>query len=431
VIMIICLPLVGTLLYFWIGINRVKRRALDLRGWQVRRPKGEGDPIPAGAHAALAISGRVNLDPLRKGNKIELLVNGEQAFPAMLGAIRDAKESISLETYIFDNDPAGREFAQALCEASERGVEVRILVDAVGARYSFPSIFRQLHGAHLKATRFMETLFPWRYHYSQLRNHRKLLVVDGQVGFLGGMNLRQGHLVTKAPAAAAIQDLHFRCLGPVVADLQHVFAADWEFASLERLEGPLWFPALAHHKGSSVARVLTDGPDADIGKLRWTLLGAISVARKSVRILTPYFVPDQALLDSLGIAALRGVRVEIVLPERNNVVLVQWASQALLWQLLERGIRVFATHAPFDHSKLFLVDDSWAMIGSANWDARSLRLNFELGLEIEDTSLVNELDATFARKRDAGREVTLEDVDSRPVWMRLRDGTARLFTPYL
>jgi len=431
VILIVFVPLLGTLLYFWIGINRVKRRALGLRGKRARKPTGESPPPPPGAHTALAVSGRVNRDPLRAGNRVRMLVNGDEAYPAMLDAIRTAKTSVALATYIFDNDAVGREFADALNEAAARGVQVRVLVDAVGARYSFPSIFRRF-ARPVRAARFLDTVFPWRFHYSQLRNHRKILVCDGSVAFLGGMNIRLGHVLARAEPGHAVADLHFSVTGPVVADILRVFAADWEFAARERLEGEAWLPPATSAKaGDTLARIVTDGPDEDIGKLRWTLLGAISVAKESVRILTPYFVPDQALIDSLALAALRGIRVEIVLPEHNNVFLVQWASSALLWQLLERGCRVYATPPPFDHSKLFLVDDRWALVGSANWDARSLRLNFEVGLELDDPELLRELDREFARKRSHAREITLGAQDGRPLWTRLRDGTARLFSPYL
>jgi cardiolipin synthase len=400
VILIVFVPLVGTLLYFWIGINRVKRRARGLRGLR-RAPEGEGIPIPPGSHAALEISGRINRLPLRAGNRVELLVNGEEAYPRMLKAIGEARRSLSLATYIFDNDSAGREFAAALVAASARGVAVRVLVDAVGSRYSFPSIFPRLKGEHLRAARFLDTIFPWRFHYSQLRNHRKILIADGELGFVGGMNIRAGHLV-KTVGKDATQDFHFEVRGPVVHEIQRLFAEDWEFASGEALKG-----------------------------VRWTLLGAISVAQESVRILTPYFVPDQTLLQTLGLAVLRGVRVEIVLPEKGNVAMAQWACQSLLWQVLERGCHVFLTPGPFDHSKLFLIDDAWALVGSPNWDARSLRLNFEIGLELEDPAFVSTLSAAFALKRQSGREFTLQDADSRPWWGRLRDGTARLFSPYL
>lgn len=428
VILIIFVPLLGTLLYFWIGINRVRRRARNMRARR-RNRVAASSPVPSESHPALLISGRINHGPLCAGNRVELLVNGEEAYPRMLRAIREAKRTLSLATYIFDNDYAGREFAAALVEASARGVEVRVLVDAVGARYSFPSIFSRLKGEHLKSARFLDTILPWRFHYSQLRNHRKILVKDGETGFVGGMNIRAGHLVARA-GKEATQDLHFEVHGPVVREIQRAFAEDWEFAARETLEGEAWFPPLAA-AGPTRARVVTDGPDEDMEKLRWTLLGAISVARHSVRILTPYFVPDQTLLQMLGLAVLRGVRVEIVLPEKGNVVLVQWACQSLLWQVLERGCHVYLTPGPFDHSKLFLIDDAWALVGSPNWDARSLRLNFEIALELEDPACVTTLAAAFAQKRQGGREFTLREADERPWWGRLRDGTARLFSPYL
>ena len=161
------------------------------------------------------------------------------------------------------------------------------------------------------------------------------------------------------------------------------------------------------------------------------MLSALACSKERVRILTPYFVPDAGLITALCMAALRGVKVEIVLSEANNLRLVKWASQAMLWQVLERGCRVFMTPAPFDHSKLMLVDDAWCLVGSANWDARSLRLNFEVGVECEDKELATTLHAIVDKKLEGAHEVTLAEVDGRSTAVRFRDGVARLFSPYL
>jgi cardiolipin synthase len=224
--------------------------------------------------------------------------------------------------------------------------------------------------------------------------------------------------------------LHFRIEGPVVAQLQEVFADDWFFTTGEALRGDAWFPKLSE-RGTIIARGIADGPDEDFEKLRWTILGALSVAQKSVRVLTPYFLPDQALISALNLAAMRGVAVDIILPSRGNLPFVQWATFAMLWQLLERGCRVWLTPPPFDHSKLMLIDSQWALLGSANWDPRSLRLNFEFNLECYDTSLVRALDALLQQKLAAARELGLADVDGRSLPIRLRDGIARLWTPFL
>ncbi len=336
---------------------------------------------------------------------------------------------MALSTYIFDNDVAGRMFLDALERAVFRGVQVRVLVDAVGARYSFPPIVGELHRRDVRVARFGRTLLPWRMPYMNLRNHRKLLVVDGAVGFTGGMNIRDECLLERAPHRPT-QDLHFRLEGPAVRQLLGTFVEDWAFTTGERLEGEEW-SAPETSPGVVVARGITDGPDHDLGKARFVYLGALACAQRLVRIVTPYFLPDSALITALSVTALRGVRVEILLPEVNNQALVHWAATHQLWQVLERGCRVYYTRPPFDHSKLMLVDEGWALFGSANWDPRSLRLNFEFDVECYDRGLVNCLSGIVDRKLDAARRVRLDDVNGRPLPVRLRDGVARLAAPYL
>ncbi len=262
-----------------------------------------------------------------------------------------------------------------------------------------------------------------------MRTHRKILVVDGRAGFTGGMNIRAGNCLKKHPRQP-VQDIHFRVRGPVITRLQEAFADDWLFTTGEALRGDSWFPE-PQACGTVLARGIADGPDEDFEKLLWTLLGALSIARRSVRIVTPYFLPDAAILSSLNLAAMRGVKVEILLPSENNLPVVQWASRAMWWQVLEHGCRIWLTQPPFDHSKLMIVDGCWALVGSANWDARSLRLNFEYNLECYDAALAGRLEALIESKRAGAREVTMKDVDSRGLPIRLRDGVARLLAPYL
>ncbi|HUB86623.1 MAG TPA: cardiolipin synthase [Verrucomicrobiae bacterium] len=430
-------PLFGPILYLALGVNRIRRRAIKLGVHETFRravPEnlGESEPISAEhlKHIARVVS-RVVKQPLTVGNRIEPLVNGDETFPAMLAAIESAKISISLCTYIFDNDASGKKFAAALQRAVQRGVQVRVLVDSAGARYSFPPVTWKLRHIGVPCARFLPaSIFtPWRVATLNLRNHRKSLVVDGEIAFTGGMNLRHGNVLADKPKHP-VQDLHFRVAGPVVEELQEAFANDWAFVTGEILDGEIWFSKL-RETGDVIARAVPDGPDGDFENARLTFLAALAEAQTSVQILTPYFLPDPALISALNLAALRGVRVDILLPEKNNLPYVHWASRSLWWQVLERGCKIWLTPPPFDHSKLMIVDGHWVLFGSANWDARSLRLNFELNVECYGQEFAGEMEKIVCKKISAAREVTLSEVDRRPLPGKLRDAVARQFSPFL
>ncbi len=435
-------PMLGTIVYLIFGVNRIRRRAVVLRGGLDRyRAEVEHAACPPGTlethlpesrshfHMLARLVGNVVDRPLLPGNRVELLEGGDEAYPAMLEAIRGAQTSVSLVSYIFAADATGLEFARALGEAVRRGVAVRVLVDAMGARYSWPTIARALRREGVPQARFLPPFAPWHPLSFNMRTHRKILVVDGRLGFTGGMNIRGCHRLRQAPRRP-VQDVHFRVSGPVVTHLQEVFADDWLFATGEALRDARWFPPLGP-AGRVLARGVPDGPDENFEKLRWTLLGALAIARRSVRIVTPYFLPDQSLLAALSLAAMRGVRVDILLPARSNLPLVHCASRAQWRQVLEHGCRLWLMPPPFDHSKFMLVDDCWALLGSANWDARSLRLNFEFNLECYDVDLVQRLDRLFESKRTAARPVMPADREGQSLAARLRDGLAHLLMPYL
>ena len=432
------LPLFGPILYLVLGVNRIRRRAIKLAVHKTLSrtiPENLGEPEHDGAeHLKLLarVVSRVTAQPLTTGNKITPLINGDEAFPAMLTAIDSARKSISLCSYIFDNDPTGKEFVAALQRAVERKVQVRVLVDAAGTRYSWPPITWQLKHAKIPYARFLpaSVFTPWRVATINLRNHRKSLIVDGTLAFTGGMNIRHGNVLASKPKSP-VQDLHFRVEGPTVTQLQEAFANDWAFTADEILDGDLWFPE-CQESGDIIARVIPDGPDADFDNLRQTLLAALAEAQTSVKIVTPYFLPDIVLISAMNLASLRGVRVDIILPSVNNLPFVHWASRALWWQVMERDCHVWLTPPPFDHSKLMIVDNHWVLLGSANWDARSLRLNFELNLECYGRQFAQEMeDKIIAKKLAGAREVTIQQVDARSFPTKLQDACARLFSPYL
>ena len=434
-------PVLGPVLYSVFGINRIKRRATQLRagglqftsdGQRTAEDVATTEQVAAAAHHLVALERlvrRVTERALTRGNSVRPLVNGEEAFPAMIGAIDAAERTVALSTYVFNHDPAGEMFVAALARAVRRGVEVRVLIDAVGARYSRLPIAGALRQRGIQVARFLRTVLPWRMQYMNMRNHRKLLVTDGRVGFTGGMNISEGNFV-RGSTRAPIQDIHFCVTGPVVAHMQAVFAEDWAFTAGEVLAGEGWFPPL-EPVGQVLSRGVSHGPDIDIDKLPVVLSGALSCARESIRIVTPYFLPDESMINALNVASLRGVDVRIVLPEVNNLPPVAWAATAQLPPMLERGCRFFLSPGPFDHSKLLILDGVWSLVGSANWDPRSFRLNFEFNLECYDRVLAGSLARLADDKAARGRPITLADVARRGLPTQLRDGIARLASPYL
>jgi len=428
-------------LYLVFGINRIERKAKSLRRAGKLKPESVGrffrhaeearlgEHVPEHIAQIAELGNRLTAHSLTAGNLIEPLVNGDAAFPAMLEAIELAQKSIALCSYIFDNDSAGRKFVDALDAAHRRGVEVRVLIDAVGSRYSWMPAVKLLRERNVPAALFNPTFGFTHFVYANLRNHRKIMVVDGRTGFTGGMNIRAGNVLAEENPHP-IQDVHFRLRGPVVNHLQSSFASDWEFATHEILEGSLWFPQLeaAEHM---IARGVSDGPDADLDKQRLVFLAAVSGARERILITTPYFLPDETLIDALNVASLRGVEVDVVIPAENNLRTVGYAAMATIPYVLARGCRVWLSPPPFDHSKLMIVDGTWSCFGSANWDSRSLRLNFEYNVECYDRDLAEELTQIVEAKIAAARAYTISEADKCPRIIRLRNGAARMLSPYL
>jgi cardiolipin synthase len=436
-------PIIGVLVYAVAGINRIRRASISAQrllpgtsAEAVRTEAAENLVIEqyGPRFTGLKILGdRVARRALTPGNAIAVLKTGDEAYSAMCAAIGGAQRSILLETYIFDNDAIGLLFVEALADAVRRGVSVRVLIDAVGARYSVPSIIGHLRDANVTAALFNGNIvMGLRLPYANLRTHRKILVVDGAVAFTGGMNIRKAFSAELVGAAAA-HDTHFHVTGPVVADLFSIAAEDWRFATKETLKDNDWLVApLSPAPGlPMMSRAVASGPDSSIETNHKLLIGAFSVARKSIRIMSPYFLPDRELISALTTAARRGVEIDVVVPAVNNLFLVDRAMTAQFDQILKNYCRVWRANGAFDHSKLLSIDGVWAYVGSSNLDARSLRLNFEIDLEVLDAGFAAEIESRIGSVMASATPVTLEALRARPFVIRLLDKLLWLGSPYL
>lgn len=424
-------PIVGSALYFLFGVNRVQRRAFRAgrgRAWDWAEDPAtflnpRHDHFAPLERAIGVLTGR----PPKLGNHVRLLHNGDEAYPLMLDAIAAARMSIALSSYIFEADAVGGKFIAALMAAKARGVQIRVIVDGLGSGYWYSPAYHRLVRAGIPVARFMHTLVPWRMAFLNLRSHKKILVTDGNRAFTGGLNIGNSNMLASNPPDP-VRDMHFDVTGPVVAQVTEAFAGDWHFCTGERLSGEPWFPALTE-TGTAAARIITSGPDQDVYKIEFAMLQAIGCAQRSIKILTPYFLPDERLMSALVLAAMASITVDVVIPECCDHPVMDWAMRAHVAPLLRAGGRVWRAPLPFEHSKLFVIDDGWSLIGSANWDMRSLRLNFELNMEVCCPQFGALVTGTIERRQ--ANPLTLAELRARPLPMRLRDSAVRLLLPYL
>ena len=448
-------PLAGAVLYAMFGVDRVpkvrwKRGLARKAGLRHAREGAAGEVLPEaywrgmGGHTAAAEGAWAReLDrilgllsdgvPLMGGNLVEPLCGGDEAFPMMLEAIAGAKRQVHLQSFIIGNDRTGREFLDALAAKAAEGVAVRVLYDRFGSSAAlWGGLFRRYRGVKgMELAGWTQAnLFRKQLQFN-LRNHRKTLVVDGRVGFTGGVNLSDES--RSGPGREPIRDYHFRVRGPVVQQLQYGFLRDWHVMTGAPAEGLLTaenFPR-PERAGEDRARVALSGPSSSVNRAADLFFAAVCAARKRVRVVTPYFLPTDDLVRALRLAALRGVSVELTLPARANHGYVTWAGRALWEDLLEAGVRIWARRAPFIHAKAMTVDGELSVVGSANWDLRSLQSNFETCLAVYGGRFASGLQRLMGEERAMSDEVRLELFKKRPLRERYLENVCGLLGPLL
>lgn len=362
-------------------------------------------------------------------NEVTVLNNGSETFPAIIDALRKARSYIHMEYYIIQNDTLGREIAGILAEKARQGVEVRVIYDDVGSWGLGRKFIRPLREAGVRIHCFMPVVFPWFTSKINYRNHRKIVVVDGTVAFTGGLNIAERYL-SGIKRVGKWRDVHLKIRGEAVMSLQTIFAMDWNFVSGEQLEGrDKYFTGTAVRKNTPV-QIAASGPDSDWASIMQCYFSAITKARDHIYISSPYFLPNEAILTALKVAALSGVDVRLMIPHKSDSKMVYWATRSYITEMLRANVKVYL-YGGFNHSKLLMVDSRFGSVGTANMDIRSFEDNFEVTAMIYDREKTLELERDFLHDLKHSRRLTLEKWERRPRREGFYEAVSRLFSPLL
>jgi len=437
-LVVILVPILGFLLFLLFGYTHVyrplkrkrrhhrtyERRAGAAKKGQLRAAPGDDD-----FEGLSALAVRLGATPPMPGNQVMLYQATRIAHGALLEAIAEARDHVHLEYYIVQPDETGRELLALLTRKARQGCEVRLLYDALGSWTLKARLLRPLHKAGGKSAAFLGISLLRRRLQVNMRNHRKLVVIDGRLAFTGGMNIGNEYLGLSRWFRYWRDNL-MRVEGPAVAALQSIFAEDWDFSAEELLESTRYFPELAD-VGTSVVQVVESGPDQEINTLREIIFAALTTARKRLWIATPYFVPDTGILDALKLAARRGVEVRMLCPKRSDNRLADYASRYYWAELLAEGMQILEYQRGMMHAKMMLVDDAWGWVGTANLDRRSLQLNFENVCILHSEPEIAAMIKAYQRDMRRSKAVTLDEFSRRPATAKLWENTCRLFSPVL
>jgi cardiolipin synthase len=403
--------------------------ALNLTSGEKKIEKRLGTLYPVSSPQFLRSMGALLGPPLAGGNAVRDLQNGDQIFPAMLDAIASARTTITFETYIYWSGVIGRRFAEALAERARAGVRVHVLLDWVGAGKMDEALLALMEEAGVQVRKY----HPLRwYNLARLNNrtHRKLLVVDGRVGFTGGVGIADEWL-GQAQDPEHWRDSHYRLEGPGVAQMQAAFLDNWMKTTGEVLHGEEYFPPV-DSAGDTRAQVFRSSPGEGAESVRLMYLLSIASAARNIRIAASYFVPDDLSIETLVAARKRGVAVEVILPGKHiDARVVRKASRARWGPLLEAGVEIYEFQPTMFHCKVMIVDDLWVSVGSTNFDNRSFRLNDEANLNVHDHEFADRQIAVFDADKGRARRITLEEWRRRPAKEKALEWLASLLRSQL
>jgi cardiolipin synthase len=439
ILSIVLLPLVGGVLFLFFGINRVERRKAHKQAAR-RQVAAHGPSLHAHARG---VEDRLNgeqrsLMTLARqacgtvptaGNHVELLIDTNIAYRRIEEAFEAAKETINLEYYIWKADRAGLRMRDLLIERAKAGVEVRFLYDGLGSLGLSRKFLQPMRDAGIQIRTFIPGRNLRERWSINLRSHRKIIVLDGRTGFTGGMNIGDEYL-GRNKRLGYWRDTHLALEGPTVLQLQQVFAEDWYYAAGEELTGSHWYPH-PHKRGDVIAQVISGGPIDDMRAFHSLMFTAINEARKRVTLATSFFVPTDSLVTALETAALRGVEVRLMLAGRSAHPWTIWAGRSWYDEMLRAGVTIHEYRRGILHSKTLTVDGCWSLVGTPNFDARSLILNFEVGVALYDEGLAAELERHYRADLEHARLIRLDQWTRRPLRSVFVQNASRLFAPVM
>lgn len=438
------LPVVGVFLYFIFGRNRRKEKIFNRKELHdleqldrmcLRQLTDISNPdllhhrSVADNRDIITLLLNSNKAPLTMHNRLKVLHNGKETFSDLLDSLRRAEKFIHMEYYIFENDRVGRKVARILMDKARSGVAVRLIYDDVGSWGLSPRFVYKLRKAGVETGKFMPVVFPWLTSGVNYRNHRKIVVVDGKRAYTGGINIAERYL--RGTRLGRWRDTHLRIEGDAVGMLQAIFVTDWYFVSGKRLfDTALYFPP-AKVDAVTPMQIASSGPDSDWASIMQAFFAAIGKARRYIYICSPYFLPNQAVLTAMKVAALSGIDVRVIIPSRSDSKVVYWATRSYIPELLEAGIKVFLYRKGFIHAKVIIIDGEFCSVGTANMDIRSFEDNFEVSAIIYDRATARILEEQFREDMADSVEITAEMWDRRSSLHAAYEALARLLSPLL